>query len=54
MEDKSRNWLTGDLTNHNAESAILPNKQIRQESRLTSVNFNLKKMVCIDVFPQLK
>ncbi len=28
-------WLTGDLTNHNAKSAILSDKQIRQESRLT-------------------
>ncbi len=35
-----RSWLTGDLTNHNAESTILPNKQIaiRQESGLTSVD----------------
>ncbi len=24
-------WLTGNLTNHNAESAILSNKQTRQE-----------------------
>ncbi len=25
-------WLTGDLTNHNAEAAILFDKQTRQES----------------------
>jgi len=24
-------WLTGDMTNHNAESAILSDKQTRQE-----------------------
>ncbi len=42
--DRSRRaWLTRDLTNNNAESAILPDKQIRQESRLTSVDLNLKK-----------
>ncbi len=34
--------LTGDLTNHNAESTILSDKQISQESRLTSVDLNLK------------
>ncbi len=36
-------WLAGDLTNPNA--AILSNKQIRQESRLTLVNLNLKNGV---------
>ncbi len=45
-----RAWLTGDLTNHNTESAILSDKQIRQENRLSSVDL---KMVCIDVFPRL-
>ncbi len=35
-------WLTGDLTNHNAKSAILSDKQSRQESRLTSRDLNLK------------
>ncbi len=29
-------YLTVDLTNHNAESAILPNQQTRQESCLRS------------------
>ncbi len=38
-------WLTGNQTNHNAKSAILSNKQTRQESRLTSVDLNLKKCV---------
>ncbi len=38
-------WLIGDLTNHNAESTILSDKQTRQESRLTSVDLN---------FPQFK
>ncbi len=38
-------WWTGDLTNHNAKSAILSNKQTRQESRLMSVDLNLKNCV---------
>ncbi len=38
-------WLKGDLTNHNDKSAILPDKQIRQDSRLTSVDLNLKMFV---------
>ncbi len=49
-------WLTDDLTNHNAESAIFvqqTNKQTRQEIRLTLVDFNFKK-VCFDIFPWLK
>ncbi len=38
--------LTGNLTNHKAKSAIfLTNKQTRQESRLTSVDLNLKNGV---------
>ncbi len=41
----SVSWLTGDLTNQNAESAISHDKQIRQESRLTSVDLNLKNIV---------
>ncbi len=35
-------WLTVDLTNHNTEFTIFSDEQIRQESRLTSVDFNLK------------
>ncbi len=40
-------WLTGDLTNHNEESAILSDKQFWQERnvRLTSVDLNLKNGV---------
>ncbi len=34
-------WLTGDLTNHNGESAILSDKQTGQESRLMLVDLNL-------------
>ncbi len=44
-------WLTGDLTNHNTESTILSVKQIKQESRLTSVDLNFEKccvLTCID------
>ncbi len=37
--------LTGDLTNHNTESTVLSNKQIRQESRLTSLDLNVKYCV---------
>ncbi len=40
-----RAWLTGDLTNNNAESAFLSGKQIRQENRLISVDINLKNIV---------
>ncbi len=36
-------WLTGDLTNHNTESAILSVKQTRQESKLTSGGLELEK-----------
>ncbi len=45
IDGSQRAWLTGDLTNHNAESALLLDKHIRQESRLTSVDFNLKNCV---------
>ncbi len=38
-------WLIGDLTNQNDKSAILPDKQIRQDSRLTLVDLNLKTFV---------
>ncbi len=42
--------MTGDLTNHNSESAILSVKQTRKESRLTSVDLNLKNgMYCLSV-----
>ncbi len=34
-----------DLTNHRTKSAILSNKQTRQESRLTWVDLNLKNGV---------
>ncbi len=44
-------WLTGDLTNHNAESAIFV-QQTNQTGE--QINVNLKKMVCIDVFLWLK
>ncbi len=45
IDCSQRAWLIGDLINHNAESAILPDKQIRQESRLTSVDLNFKNCV---------
>ncbi len=45
IDHSQRAWLTGNLTNNNAESIILPDKQIRQESRLTSVDLNLKNCV---------
>ncbi len=35
--------LTGDLTNHKSDSAILSDKQIRGESRLKLVFFLFKK-----------
>ncbi len=38
-------WLTGGLTNHNAESVILSDKQISQASRLNLVDLNLRKAV---------
>ncbi len=38
-------WLTGNLINDQAESAILSDKQTRQESRLMSVDLNLKNGV---------
>ncbi len=38
-------WLTGDLTNHNTESAILSDKQTRQERRLILVDLSLKNSV---------
>ncbi len=47
-----RAWLKGDLTNHNAKFTILPDKQIREESRwLTSVDSNLINSVywCLSV-----
>ncbi len=34
-------WLTGDLTNHNAESVILSDKQIRQKSRLIKMSIHV-------------
>ncbi len=47
-------WLTGNLTSHNAESAIFVQQtNNRQESRLTLVDLNLVKNVS-DVFPRLK
>ncbi len=45
IDRSQRAWLTGHLTNHNAESAILPDKQIRQDSRLTVENINLTNIV---------
>ncbi len=42
--------MTGDLTNHNAESAILSDKQFRQESRLTSVDLNEEEMGVLTSF----
>ncbi len=53
IDRSQRAWLTGHLTNHNAESAILPEKQIRQDSRLT-VEILTWKILCIDVFLRLK
>ncbi len=49
IDPSQRAWLTGDLTNHNAESAILSDKQIRQESIFTSVDLNLKTL-CVLTF----
>ncbi len=40
VDRSQRAWLTGDLTNHNAESAILPDKQIRHKS----INFGGLKL----------
>ncbi len=42
-------WLTGDLSNPNAKSAIFVRQWNQTESRLTSVDLNLKK-ACIGVF----
>ncbi len=38
-------WLTGDLTNHNPEFAILSDKQTRRESRLTLVDWTWKTVL---------
>ncbi len=38
-------WLTGDLSNHNTKSTILPDKQTRQESKLMWVDLNLNHFV---------
>ncbi len=44
-------WLTGDLTNHNAESAIF----VQQADRRVELHWwTWTRKLCIDVFPRLK
>ncbi len=42
IDPSQGDWLSDDLTNFKTDSTILPDKQSRQEIRLTLVDLNLK------------